>query len=168
MKRFAAGFKSRGMKIAVLDPMRDPAWKCDYLTTDAEEFLRFAKTHTGYHLFSDESGSGIGKFNGVYDWLGTTSRHYGHQFWAGCHRLQQLSPTLRSQADQLFLFACGPKDAEALAEDWGVEALRNCKLFDRGRFIWAQHFAPPIAGQIDFARQRFTLGRVAENAKGKR
>jgi hypothetical protein len=161
----ARGYRRRGYATAVLDPLRDPNWKADFLTPRRDDFMRYVKRATSHALFVDESGSSIDKNDPSNDWLTTTARHLGHVSHFIAHRPQQLSPTLRLQCERLYLFSASQKDAALLADEWSApELVALCRRLGRGEFVFVERFRPIQLGRIDFAKQKATIRSVNARA----
>lgn len=157
-RALAQGYKRRKIRTAVLDPLRDPQWKADFLTPSRDIFMRYVKRTTSHALFVDESGTSIEKGDSSNDWLTTTARHMGHVSHFIAHRPQQLSPTLRMNCERLYLFTVGQKDAGFLADEWNCPALARCAQLGRGEFIFVERFRPVMRGRIIFgARPRVSF-----------
>jgi hypothetical protein len=160
----AHGYMRRGIKTAVLDPLRDPAWRADMLTPDRAAFMAFVRTNKSRALFVDESGSAIDRHDTSTDWLTTTSRHLGHAAHFIAHRPQQLSVTLRLQCTRLYLFTVSDKDARLLADEWNCPALLDCSGLAKGEFVFVERFRPVQRGAVDFKRQRVSFHQVQNAA----
>jgi hypothetical protein len=156
-KIFAAGFKRRGVKVAVLDPLKYEDWEADFLTDDSDTFLAHAKRETKTVLFIDESSQAIGRYNVPMEWLVTQSRHWGHtayvisQFWT------QLPPVVRGQCAKVYLFACDKDSAEKVAAAFNEPALLQLEKFRPGKFFVVSRFADLLVGQIDWKRRTVTI-----------
>lgn len=141
LARHLAGlYRHYGIKVLVLDPLRDPRWPCDILTTDPEKFLKIAKASKRLALFIDESGQTIGRHNQAMEWITTMSRHNGHNAHVICQRLTQVSPTVRDQCQHLFCFRVSQRDAEMLADEWSHKELIQASCLDRYWHFHAQRF----------------------------
>jgi hypothetical protein len=167
----AAGLAKRGRRVAVLDRMKDPRWKgAELVTNDPGHFLRFALSTGGVHLFVDEWGATIRKGDAAFDWLGTTSRHYGHSLWAIGHRWQQFSPAVRDQFDCLYAFRMGDGSAKLIAEDFSASELAGLLTapnFRKGQFYRVGRFADLAAGTVDFKRGRFSFAPIGPREETK-
>lgn len=134
-KVIAAQLYALDLPVLVADPRRAPDWKCHRLFTTVDELVEVATKLKSAHLFVDESGQGVQRFNAGHEWLATTSRHEGHSVHFICQRHTQLSPTMRTQAERLFLFRVGDDDARMLANDWAAEELRHASKLKPGYFF---------------------------------
>lgn len=150
-KVWAAGLRERGIKIAVLDPLRD-TWPADFQTHDPEKFLRYVRVADARHaLFIDESASALDKFDTRFDYLATTGRHLGHISHFISHRLTQLSPTIRAQCLHRWIFRCDPRDARELADQHDCPALLTASKLPQLEFFYVQPFSDLQHGAISFS-----------------
>lgn len=134
-KLVCARIKKKGVKTAVLDPMLDPEWDCDFITDNPEDFLAFAKNKDNMSsvLFVDEGSQSIGRYNPQMEWIVTQSRHWGHSAWIICQGASQLSPIVRDQTSQLFLFAVGESTMRIMGEHFRQDLTKLDRL-NRGEF----------------------------------
>lgn len=133
-----------GIPVMVLDPMREE-WPGASVYRDPERFLADAKRNVSRLLVIDESGTMVDKYDPRWNWITTTSRHLGHQAIVICHRLSQLSPTLRSQCSEVYMFATSGGDADVISEEFGEEP--PGRKLQRGEFVVYSRFNSPLAGR---------------------
>lgn len=130
----------------VLDPFLDK-WQADYVTSNADDFLRIAKSNKSCALFVDESGAAIGR--GVdarpLHWLATGSRHWGHRCYFITQQIRQLEPIIRGQCSEWFCFSGTNFDAKTLYAETGDEIFFKIPKLPRYHFI---HKAPFIPAKI--------------------
>jgi len=146
-KQLAKNLKASGHPIIVLDPMHDE-WAADYQTDNPDEFLKTFWASTGCHVFIDESGDSVGRFNTLMNQTATKGRHWGHSVYFLTQRGAQLSPTVRDQCSNLFLFVSGLKDCKIHAEEWNRAELLNASNFAQGDYFHAQRHKPLTRGNI--------------------
>ena len=150
-KRLAAWYKSQGVGVVVLDPMRDPEWNADRAFTDPDAFLAFVKNPDEClqcALFIDEAGMSLDRYNLDYQWLTCQSRHHGHVTHIIAQRAQQVSATVRSQCDTLFCFNVNPADAKIYSLDFNCELLKEAPSLPRGHFIKCCRFGEPTRHRL--------------------
>ncbi len=136
----AAEYGHRGIGRLVLDPIGDPRWPADRLTTDPEEFLAWCQQARGCAVFIDEAGEVVGRYQDEQHWLATRSRHYGHRAHFLAQRAQQIAPLVRDQCTTLFLFRVSLSDAKLLADEWGREELRQAHTLGQGEYFAVTKF----------------------------
>lgn len=149
-KRIAKTLKSSGKLVAVLDPLQDEGWECDFQTQNPEEFLVWAKGNRSAFLFVDESGVAIGRYNVPMEWLATQSRHLGHSCYFICQGLTQLSTIVRGQCRKLYMFASGSNATKTASEEWNESELQNAERLQKGEFYVVSRFDKISKGRVDF------------------
>ncbi len=152
-KALAAGLRSRGIRVVVLDPLRDK-WDADEQTHDPEKFLRLVRTTDPQRtaVFVDESASALDKYDTRFDVLATTGRHLGCLSHFISHRLTQLSPTIRAQCMRRWIFRCDPRDARELAMLHNEPKLSRASELPQLSFFYLEPFKPLRSGSITFVR----------------
>lgn len=127
----------------VLDPFLDN-WDADYLTQDADDFLRVAKRNRNCCLFVDESGSSIGRGADAarMHWIATQARHWGHRSFFILQRLTQIEPLIRSQCSEFYAFRGSANDAKILAYETGDDAFLRLPELPRYCFVHKKPFEP--------------------------
>ena len=161
LKIITSGLKKKGVKVAVLDPLRDPEWEADYQTDNPAEFLEFAKANKQYVLVVDESGEAIGRYNAAMHWLATTARHFGHSTYFLMQGVTQIDPIIRTNCNQCFLFASHSTIIESLAKSYDCDEIRGQKL-KQGDFFIIGQFVETRRGRVDFASRAVTIGSLGE------
>lgn len=138
-KKFATLSKQQARGVIVLDPMYDQ-WDCDYQTTNVDEFLEAFWNSKCCDVFIDESGDMIGHYDKAMIQTATKGRHWGHNVYFITQRPAQISPTVRTQCTNLFLFAMAREDSETLAREWNKPGLREAALLPKGQCYMASRF----------------------------
>jgi len=134
-KLLVRNLKSAGHKVAVLDPISDPAWKADFITSDIDEMRKYLAENRSVYVFIDESGSVFGEGrDATHSWLATTSRHYGHSVAFISQRAMQIPRTMRDQCQRLYLFTSSVADGELHAEEWNKPVLYQCNTLPQFYF----------------------------------
>jgi hypothetical protein len=121
-------FRGMGIRTIVL-PKPGEKWPADCVTEDKVRFLAVVKSSQKCAVFVDECGSAIGRYNDEMEWLATQSRHNGHRVFFLMQGGTQVSPIIRDNCGQMFLFRVSPKSAAFWAEEFANDELFNaCKL----------------------------------------
>jgi len=131
----AASYRKRKIPVLVLDPLKASRWKADFITDNAEDFLKVVFSNTSCALFIDEAGDMIGKYNDAMNKLATFSRHCGHNAHFICQRAVMISPTIRAQCTNIYLFKQSKKDSEILSRDFVADELENAVNLRKGEFL---------------------------------
>lgn len=162
--RLAARYKQAGCGILVLDPIGDPRWHADFITSDPEEFLRVFWNSQRCMAFIDESGDAVGRYDRAMIKTATRGRHWGHS----CHYITQravdISRTVRDQCTQLFLFASSINDGKVHAQEWNKPELQNCHTLKRGEYYSAPRFGQLTKGAVFITHTNTHTG--AQNDSG--
>jgi len=146
-KKVASSLKSAGYPVLVLDPLHD-VWDATYQTDDAQEFLKVFWQSKSCHVFVDESGDSIGRYNDLMNQTATKGRHWGHSMYYITQRGAQISRTIRDQCSHLFLFATARPDAKIHALEWNKADLENVATFNAGEYYHATRFGVLERGNV--------------------
>ncbi len=131
--------KQRG--VLVLDPLHDE-WQCNFKTADQEEFLTAFWNSQCCDVFIDEAGDAIGQYEKAMIQTATKGRHWGHNVYFVTQRGAQLTPTVRTQCRNLFLFNMALEDCELLAREWNKPELREAAQLPQGECFMVSRFGP--------------------------
>lgn len=114
----------------MLDPYRSSKWNAEFITEDPEKFLRVVKKSLECAVFIDECGHWVEEgFESILKWCATNARHYGHNCHFITQRATQVSPTIRDQCRNVFLFVQSYEDAKLIARDKAADDfLKACEL----------------------------------------
>lgn len=147
-KRLAAKYRAAGRKILVLDPIKDPGWKADYITDDPLEYWEVFRRSQRCACFLDEAGETCGHWDKTMIRTATRGRHFGHN----CHYLVQrgtmISPHIRGQCSNLALFASPGKDSQLWAAEWNKPQLANASELPKGHYYWCGRFGEVKRGRL--------------------
>ena len=138
-KSLCAMSHKQGKGTLVLDPLNDH-WECAFKTTNAEEFLTTFWNSESCDVFIDESGDAIGHYDKPMIQCATKGRHWGHNVHFITQRPMQISPTVRSQCRNLFLFNMALEDCKALAREWNKPELEKASQLPQGQCYMASRF----------------------------
>lgn len=136
-RALSAAYRKQGFKNIVLDPLRDPRWSADFITSDGDEFLDIAKRSKRCMLFMDEGSESVGRYNFEMQWTATQSRHWGHSSHFIAQGAVQLAPIVRDQCSRVFLFCCGARNGKLLAEEFNAPELDLCVSLLPGEYFSA-------------------------------
>ena len=142
--------RSRGIKVLLLDPLRDPSYEADFRTTEPGEFMKMA-----FHpeskkclLVVDEAGMSIGRYNPEMERLATMSRHFGHQSIFVTQSVVQISPIVRNNCENLVMFATGPQAAKMMSEQFGRPEIMETLNFGKGEYLFVPSFGNCGRGNV--------------------
>lgn len=141
-----------GNKTAVLDPLFDDGWQCDFQTQNSDEFLRWAKSNRSAYLFVDEGSISIGRYNLPMQWLATMARHWGHSATFISQGLTQLPPAVRNNCSRLYLFTAADSVSKIAAEEFNKKELRDAEALGRGEFLIVPRYGDVRRAKIDFKK----------------
>lgn len=131
----AKQLRSKGKKVAVLDPLHNPDWDCDFRTTDPVDLQDYLASERSVYVFIDEGGKVFNNGNDLtFAEFATTSRHYGHSVHFMAQRAMQIPKTMRDQCSRLFLFTSSASDGIIHADEWNKDVLRQCNTLPRFHF----------------------------------
>lgn len=152
-KMICGNLKKRGKKTAVLDPLYDEGWNCDFQTSNSDEFLTWAKSNRSAYLFIDEGSVSIGRYNVPMQWLATMSRHWGHSSYFISQGFTQLPPMVRDNCQVLYLFTAADSVNKIAAEEFNKKELRNAESLDKGHFYKVLRYGKISKFSIDFSKK---------------
>lgn len=139
-KKLAQMYKANNLGILVYDPLSDPAWQCDFKTSDVDEFLQTFWDSRSCAAFIDEAGDCAGQHDKIMQKTATRGRHWGHR----CHYISQrgtmINRTIRDQCSHLFLFGTALEDCKVHAKEWNRPELMDAAKFSQGDFFHVTRF----------------------------
>lgn len=150
-KRLAHLMHKQGENIIVLDPINDPEWPTGdrtFRTHDPEQFLQVFWQSRQCHVFVDEAGDMVGRFDETMQKTATSGRHWGHSCYYISQRGAMVSITVRTQCRHLFLFSSGIKDCKILADEYNCPQLLQAVDFPAGRYFHKAKFKPVEMGDL--------------------
>lgn len=140
--------RAAGFGIIVLDPMNDPGWDADYRSGDPGEFLARVWDSERCHVFVDEAGDAIGRYDATMQQLATKGRHWGHSCYFLTQRAAQLAFTVRAQCRHVFVFTSAKEDCKILAAEFNKPELLEANSLAQGEFIHAQRYGNIERGKL--------------------
>lgn len=146
--------KTKRIKTAILDPLRDPDFGGDFQTNNQEEFLTWSKKNKSALLIIDEAGTAVGRYNTAMEWIVTTSRHLGHSSVLICQGSSQLSPLVRGQCSSCYIFASTNSTRKSVSEDFDTPELLSFTRLQRGEFFHISRYSKPTKFRIDFTARK--------------
>lgn len=141
LKRQIQFYKSQGINTLVLDSLNDPNWGADFVTNDADYFIKVAKMNRKCILVIDEAGDSVGHYDKSRFWLATQARHWGHSSFFASQRLKMIAPTVRTQTSALVLFKCALSEARELADEFAEDKIKLACKFRKGQYIYVPPFS---------------------------
>lgn len=141
-KALAAGFRRNGVGVLALTLPHDTWEAASWQTSDPERFVRMFNRATGCACFMEFSDASVDKFSKPFEEMFTKGRHRGHRMFAIAQRHTQISPLIRDQWDAFWLFACGRKTADVLADEFGDDDIFQASAFPRYRYLFKQRCLP--------------------------
>lgn len=155
--RIAANYLKDKVAVLVLDPTVDKAsqtaWpvtrkilpgraRCVVVTTEAA-FFRCYKDARNCAVFIDECGELIGQDRSGLLSVFTRGRNYGIHGYGITQRATQISPTLRANCEELFMFQQHASDAKIIAQDRSDERLLEATKLKRGYYFYKKNNFTP-------------------------
>jgi len=139
-KQMAAEYRAAGISVLVLDPLSDPDWSADYITSDPVDFSRTFWDSQRCAVFIDEAGDAVGRYDEVMARTATRGRHWGHNCHYITQRGMQLAVTVRDQCSHLFLFTTALNDSKTHANEWNQPELVNASTLAQGQYYHCTRF----------------------------
>lgn len=137
-KRMAEKAKRKGKGVLVFDPYLDE-YDAHLITSDLEEFEKYVKANKNCLCIVDEAGEVLER--GKRDnWLGTQTRHNGHDLVFICQVATMLSRPVRTSCSQVYAFRQGALSARTMAEEFACPELENCKNNMLFEYHWWRDF----------------------------
>jgi hypothetical protein len=153
-KIMAAEYKKQGVGILVLDPLKDPGWNADFITSDPNEFLRVFFESRSCMVFIDEAGENVGRYDTALVRTATKGRHWGHSVNYLTQRASLISLTVRDQCRDLYLFSSGFKDCKMLENEFNSEELLQAPGLGVGEFMQTSKHGPTTRYKINFSNMQ--------------
>jgi hypothetical protein len=148
--------KKRGNRTAAYSPLKWEWSAADFVTDNGEELLRYLRRdeNHGLYVFIDEGASSIGRYQKQYNWLATTSRHYGHSCTFIAHLLTDVSPEIRTQCLRWIMFSSRRRDFDLAMSEYDVDIPSRQLL--PGEFLMFDPGVAPRKGKLNFSKQCLT------------
>lgn len=164
--QLSSEYRAKGIKVIVLDPLLDPRWQADFLTSDRAEFLAIVQhpETRSCAIFIDESGEMIGQYSDEMFWLATRARHYGHNSHFISQRAKQISPTVRNQCSYLALFCCSFDDSKELANEFNRPYLKEAHSLAKGEYFLVPRWGESTKNNV-FSGMSTPINKKVDNPK---
>jgi DNA helicase HerA-like ATPase len=135
-RKIAGRYKAQGIPVLVLDPYGSRKWNANYLSEYPKTFCQVVRNSRSCALFVDECGHWVDQgFEADLKWLATNSRHFGHNCHFISQRATQISPTIRAQCSNIFLFRQSFTDTRDLARDFASDDLMQAHTLLKGEYL---------------------------------
>lgn len=129
--------RARGHGVLVLDKWRSPDWNAHEVVTDADQFKELVYQSRKCYCFVDEAPETL-ELDRENNHFATMSRHWGHSFYFISQRVTGLTPMIRTNCSNIFLFKQHHEDAKILAREFACDNLFMSKTLRKGEFIAKQ------------------------------
>jgi hypothetical protein len=159
-KLLCAGVRARGLRCAVLDPLRDGGWDADFITHDPDAYWRWLLAHQDERVacFWEECGIAVDRADRRFNLAACTGRHAGWRIYLITQRFKQVCPDVRDMAAERWIFRCSGDDAQQLVREYGRDELKELPNLPALTFFRVRPFKPLQKGSITFgARDRAQL-----------
>jgi hypothetical protein len=156
------GLVKRGRQTAMLDPMNEgKIISPNFTTRKLREYLRHIRVTKNLYCFVDESRTAISKSDASAIILTSSIRHLGHNSMMICHSMIDLNPTLRENFSDIYLFRCGPRTAEVVAEGWAEKRAFDAVSLKVGEFLLISKVKPLRKGKINFMKMSVSIDNLS-------
>ena len=162
-KTIVRGLLSYKRRVVILDPAGDPNWpKGATIYHDTESFELDLKTRGPAHVFIDESPEVIERYRKSLWWIALRGRHLGHNLSVIAQDPVMIPPSIRRQAEQIYVFRVSPSGARLLADEYGHDELEYSSQLRviRGKeadFLYADSNASVTRYTLDYASGIYRL-----------
>lgn len=133
-------YRSRGIKVIVLDPLADEGWHADFCTDDPNVFLSIYWDSRRCAVFIDEAGDVAGHYDNAMIMTAKRGRHWGHINHYLTQRGAEISPTIRNNCGRLFLFTTHGEDCKIHAREWNNPTLLQGPTLPQGDYFTTSRF----------------------------
>lgn len=133
-----------GVPVLVLDPSGGRWIDADFVTQNTNEFIAYAFANERCFLIIDEAGEAIGRAmsfetqNRVT--LATRTRHRGHNALFIAQRASLVTPSVRSQCQELWCFRQGIGDVKMLCQEFCNSGIMAAASLKRGFCLHADSY----------------------------
>lgn len=134
-RQLARRYRLKGIPAIVLDPFLSKQWEADFITDKPEKFIAVLKKSRSCSVFVDECGLWCETNEPEMKWLATNSRHFGHNCHFITQRAAQISPTIRTQCENIFLFRQSFQDTKNLIQEFVAEDLAAAQTLNKGEYL---------------------------------
>jgi len=121
--------------VLVLDPFLSKEWKADFISNQPEKFMAVVRRSNTCGIFVDECGGWCRTHERDIEWLATISRHFGMNCHFITQRAAQISPTIRTQCENIILFKQGFQDTKYLVQEFVAAELEAAQTLNKGEYL---------------------------------
>jgi hypothetical protein len=146
-KQMAAGFRKGGVGVLALTLPHDNWPAANWQTSDPARFVTMFNKAEKCACFIEFSDASVGKYNTAFSDMFTKGRHRGHRVFGIAQRHTQIHPTIRDQWDAFWLFSCGIKTADILADEFGDAAILEAATYPRYKYLLKRRCLPILRGE---------------------
>ncbi len=147
----------------VLDPIGDVWPDKVILYSEIDKYINDLQSSENVFGFVDESGYMLDRYEPQHAWLATTSRHQGHSITFIGQRFTQLSPIIRTNCSQCFMFAQPRADIEAIAEEYNDDTIITAPKLKQFEFLRLARFDSPYRGTVNPRTMKLHLTEKGKN-----
>lgn len=137
-KELVKEYKAAGISSLVFDPMKDPDWNADFVTSNPDEFMKVVWESRGCALFVDEASESAGQYDKEFFKLATKGRHWGHRTHFLIQRYKSLHTNIRSNLSEIICFNVSRSDAKLIFEDFDYDEILSANRLPKGHYIHAR------------------------------
>jgi SpoVK/Ycf46/Vps4 family AAA+-type ATPase len=130
--KIAERYRARKIPVLVYDPFKRLEWQADFITDKPEEIVEVVFKNKSCAVFIDEAGEFLDRYSKEDTKLATMSRQLGHNVHFIAQRAQMLSPNVRHQCTNLFMFRQVASDCDLLSKDFANEQLKAGSGLEKG------------------------------------
>jgi hypothetical protein len=138
-KSIAADLDRKGYFVTVYDPMLSDWGEAAFVTDDImlfmEEMIRIHDAHEKQAIFIDEADGALSIGDKQNHWLLTRGRHYVNAIYVITQRPALVSPTIRTQCNELYCFKVARDDARKLSEDFAHDGITAAPELVQGEYL---------------------------------
>ena len=137
-------------KVGGIDGWRDSlgGWLDDRKTHFCDspyELVHCAYKHRDADIFVDEAADCLSMRDPERWWLATKSRHLGHQLHFASQRPRMVAPSVRAQANILYIYRLGREDMRAVLSDIGIGIKNTDRIpHEAGEYFYIDLFSPRL------------------------
>lgn len=117
--------------------------------------IYYAKRVPNCCLIIDESYMELDRYDKNQEWVGKSSRHYGHAIIVIGHSLADVTKGIRDQCTNILVLGCTRTDAEKLSDYYDDDRILKATRLPTGHFVRVNAHDP--------GEGRVTFGHVDPN-----
>lgn len=152
-----------------MDWVNQPGWpKNTVRFKNVDDLIKYAMEIHNCFIVIDEAYVELDRYDKNQEWLGKSSRHFGHACLFIGHNLVDITKGIRQQCTQIFIMGCSLSDAKDLANTFDDQRILKATKLPTGHFVRVLSHEPGEGrvtfGHVDQKNMKIVVDKVPTDA----